>query len=76
MSLVLDLTQLVLAVRKHLQMTNIIMLENFCYSNFPRKSITGDVLALGLHLAVLGAGLGPDGPGCPETPSNDQYYHA
>ena len=37
MSLVLDLTQLVLAVWKHLQMTNIIMLNNSYYYNFPRK---------------------------------------
>ena len=59
---------MVLAVWKHLQMTNIFMLED----NFPRKSIPGNVLALGLHLTVLGAGLGPDGPCCPETSSNDQ----
>ena len=45
MSLRLDLTQMVLAVQKHLQMTNIIMLEYFYFCNFPRKSIPGDVLA-------------------------------
>ena len=67
---------MVLAVWKHLQMTNIIMLENFNLCNFPRKSILGDVLAHGLYLDVLGAVLCPDGPGCPETPSNDHYYHA
>ena len=42
----------------------------------PGKSITGEFLALGLHLGVFGTGLGPDGPGCPETFSNDQYDHA
>ena len=63
---------MVLAVWKYLQMTNILMLKDFYYYNFPRKSIPGNVLALGLHLTVLGAGLGPDGPCCPETSSNDQ----
>ena len=43
---------------------------------FPGKSIPGEVFALGEHLGVFGAGLGPDGPGFPETPSNDQYNHA
>ena len=76
LSLVLDLAQMVLAVRKHLQMTNNIMLEKFYHYNFPRKSNLGEVLALGLHLDVLGAGLGPDGPGCLETSSNDQDIHA
>ena len=52
------------------------MLDNFYFYSFPRKSIPGDVLAHGLHLDVLGDGLGPDGPGCPEIPSNDQYDHA
>ena len=37
MSLVLDLTQMVLAVQKHHQMTNIIMVANFYYFNFPIK---------------------------------------
>ena len=75
MSLVLDLTQMVLAVRKHHKMTNIIMLDNFYVFNFPVTSIPGEVLALGLHLDVLGAGLDPDGHGCPETPANYQYDH-
>ena len=57
-------------------MTNEIMLEKFYHCNFPRKSILGKVLALGLHLDVLGAGLGPDGPGCLKTSSNDQDIHA
>ena len=67
---------MVLAVRKHLQMTNIIMLEKFYHYNFPRQSILGEVLALDLHLDLLGAGLSPDGPGCLETSSNDQDIHA
>ena len=75
MSLVLDLTKMVLAVRKHHQMAIITMLDNFYLYNFPRKLIAGEVLALGVHLDIHGAGLGPDGPGCPETPSNDQYDH-
>ena len=56
-------------------MTNIIMLENFYAYKCTIKSISGKVLALGLHLDDLAAGLDPGGPGCPETPSNDQYYH-
>ena len=69
--MVLDLAQMVLAVRKHLQMTNMIILDNFGFKKCLKKSISGDVLDLGLHLAVLGAGLGPDGPGCPEKPLKD-----
>ena len=69
-SLVLDLAQMVLVFQKHLQMTNIIMLENFYYYNFHGKSIPGEVLALGLLPSVFMAGHGPDGPGFPETPSN------
>ena len=54
---------MVLAVRKNLQMNNIIMLVIFYYLNFPRKSVPGEVLALGLLLGAFGDGLGPDGPG-------------
>ena len=75
MSLVLDLTLLVLAVQKHLQVTNNIMLDNFYNYNFPRNKSLGKSLLV-LHLGVLGAGLGPDGPCCPETTLNDQYHHA
>ena len=39
--------------------------------NFPSKSIPVEVLALDLHLGVLGNGLGPNGPDFLETPSND-----
>ena len=44
-SLVLDFSQMVLAVRKHLHMTNIIILNNSYYCNFSKKSIPGDVRA-------------------------------
>ena len=45
--LVLDLTQMVLVVRKHLQMTNIIMLDKLNYYNyFLRKPILLIVLPL------------------------------
>ena len=42
---------------------------------FPKNSLLGEVLALALHLGVFGAGLHPDGPGCPETPLNGLYNH-
>ena len=46
------------------------------YCNFPKKSISGDVLALALHLGVFSAGLQPDGPGCPEKPKTNPGLHA
>ena len=49
------------------------MLENFYYYNFHGKSIPGKVITFGLLPGVFGDGHGPDGPGCPEIPSNDQY---
>ena len=52
------------------------VLENINYYKFHGKSIPGKVLALGLLLGVYGAGHDPDGPGCPKTPTNDQYDHA
>ena len=65
-SLVLDMAQMVLAVRLHLQMTNMIMRDNYHIWNFPRKSIHGEeVLALGLLLGVFGAGHVPNVPGSP-----------
>ena len=71
-ALVLDFTQMVLAVRKHLEVAIIVILNNpeqpilmhFCSKN----SLSGVVLALALHLGAFGAGLHPDGPGCQETP--------
>ena len=74
-SLALDFSQMVLAVRKHLKMAKIIILNNSYYFNFSIKSISGDVLARALHLGVFGAGLQPDGPGCLETPLDGQYNH-
>ena len=53
MTLVLDLTQMVLVVRKHLQMTNIIMLDNFNYYNFLREPILFDVLPMFYTLVSL-----------------------
>ena len=57
MYLVLDFSQMVLAVRKHLKIAKIIILNNVFYCNFPKKSIPGHVPALALHLGVFGAGL-------------------
>ena len=37
--------RMVLAVRKHLQITNSIILENFSFKNCLKKPIPGDVLA-------------------------------
>ena len=64
----LDLAQMVLDVRENLKSTQFYLLNNLCYNNFAQKSTPWGVLALGLHLAVYGPGLGPDGPGCPEKP--------
>ena len=68
LSMALDFTQMVLDVRKNLKPTQFYMLNKLCFNNFAQKSNHGGVLALGLHLAVYGPGLGPDGPGCPEKP--------
>ena len=62
LSMALDLTQMVLEVRKCIKSTYFYMLNIFCLNNFPKKSSPGGVLALGLLLAVYGPGLGPDGP--------------
>ena len=56
-------------------MREIIILDS-SYFFLENQSIPGEVLALGQHLGVFGTGLGPYGPGFPETPSNDQYNHA
>ena len=42
---------------------------------FPKNSLSGEVLGLALRLSVFGAGLHPDGHGCPETPLNVHYSH-
>ena len=67
--------RMVLAVRKHLQITNVIILDNFCLNNCLKKSIPGDVGAQVLQEPVGGSHGDQDGPGCPETPSNYQYDH-
>ena len=67
--------RMVLAVQKHLQITNVITLHNFDFKNFLKKSIPGDVQAQVLQVPVGGSHGDQDGPGCPETPSNYQYDH-
>ena len=62
---------MVLAVRKHLEMAITIILnkpEQPQLMQFSQNLLSGEVLPLALHLGVFGAGLHPDGPGCPETP--------
>ena len=59
---------MVLAVWKQLKMTKMIIMNNFYWYKISKNSISGEVLDLGLHLDVFGAGLGQDGPGSPETP--------
>ena len=72
----LGLAQMVLDVRKNLKPTQFFILNSFCYNNFAQNSIPGEVLALALHLGVFGAGLHPDGPGCPEKPETNPVLHA
>ena len=67
--------RMVLAVRKHFQITNVITLDNFDLKNLLKKSIPGDVWAQVLQVPVGGSHGDQDGPGCPETPSNYQYDH-
>ena len=67
--------RMVLAVRKHLQITNVIILDNFGFKNCLKNSIHGDVWAQVLQVPVGGSHGNQDGPGCPETPSNYQYDH-
>ena len=70
-SLVLDFSQMVLAVRKHLDMAIMIILNNLeqpLLMQFSKNSLFGEVLALALHFGVLGAGLHPHGPGSLVTP--------
>ena len=67
--------RMVLAVLKHLQITNVITLDNFDFKNFLKKSIPGDVQAQVLQVPVGGSHGDQDGPGCPDTPSNNQHDH-
>ena len=62
----LDLAQMVLKIWKNPKPTQFDILNIFDFYNFHKKSSPGDVLALGLLLAVYSPGLGPDGPGGPE----------
>ena len=64
----LGLAQMVLEVWNFFKATKFYVLNSICFNNFPKKSVPGGVLALGLPLAVYGPGLGPEGPGCPEIP--------
>ena len=56
----LDLTQMVLAVRKKLKSTHLNIPNNFCFNNFVQKSIPGVVLAEVLQEPV-GASHGHQG---------------
>ena len=47
--------RMVLAVQKHLQITNVITLDNFDIKNFLKKSIPGDVRAQVLQEPVGGS---------------------
>ena len=67
--------RIALAVQKHLQITNMITLDNFDFKNFLKKSIPEDVWAQVLQAPVGGSQGDQDGPGCPETPSNYQRDH-
>ena len=62
--------RMVLAVQKHLQITNMIKLDNFDFKNFLKISMPGDVQAQVLQVPVGGSHGGQDGPGSPETPSD------
>ena len=66
-------TRMVLAVRKHLQIINMIILDNFGFKNCPKNSMPVDVRAQDLQVPVGGSLGDQDGPGCPETPSSHQY---
>jgi len=55
----LDLTQMVLAVRKKWKSTHLNISNNFCFNNFAQKPISGVLLAHGLLLAVFGVWTSP-----------------
>ena len=67
--------RMVLAVQKHLQITNVITLDSFDFKNFLKKSLPGNVRAQVLQVPVGGSHGDQDGPGCLETPSNYQKDH-
>ena len=63
--------KMVLAVQKHLQITNMIILDNFSLKKCLKKSIPGDVRAQVLQVPVGSSHGDQDGPGCLETPLDD-----
>ena len=67
--------RMVLAVRKHLQITNMIILDNFGFKRCLKNSIPGDIRAQVLQVPVGGSHGDKDGPGCLETLSNYQCYY-
>ena len=67
--------RMVLAVQKHLQITNMITLDNFDFKNFLNTSIPGNVGAQVLQIPVGGSHGDQDGPSCPETPLDYQCDH-
>ena len=67
--------RMVLAVQNHLQITNMIILDNFGFKNCLKNSIPGDVRPQVLQVPVGDSHVDQDGPGCLETPLNYQYDH-
>ena len=67
--------RMVLAIWKHLQMTKVIILDNFDFKIFSKKIFPGHVRAQVLQEAFGGSHGDQDGPGCLKTPSDDQYNH-
>ena len=65
----------VLAVQRHLQITNMIIIDNFGFKNCLKNLTPGDVRAQVRQEPVGGSHGDQDGPGCPETPSIHQYDH-
>ena len=59
--------RMVLAVRKDLQMTDMIILDHFGFKNCLKKSIPGDFWAQVLQEPVRGSHGDQDGPYCPGT---------
>ena len=67
--------RMVLAVRKHLQITNMIILDNCSFKNSLKKAIPEDIRAQVLREPIGGSHGEQDGPGCLETHSDYQYHH-
>ena len=73
----LDLTLMVLAVRKKLKSTHLNILNNFCFNNFAQKSIYGDVRAQVLQVLVSGQahGVGENPESLPEGQVGHSRQH-